>query len=360
MASQARLFRMPLRYLQGPGVLERVGAVACAHGTRVGVVTDEAVGALYGAGVDAAIRTAGGQVRTETLAGDVTVGAVSKIAQKLEPFGPETIVGLGGGKALDAAKGVAAERGLPFISAPTSASNDSPTSACYALYNEDHTLAGVRLLPENPVAVIVDTEIIAKAPPATLRSGIGDALAKKFEAEACAAGQGVTPFETRPLLTSRAIADLAYATLRADAAQALADNAAGRVSEALENVIEANLLMSGLGFENGGLSLAHALTRGLGQLEGVRSAPHGLQIAWCLLIHLRVAGYQDDFLADLAEFYGQIGLPRTLQELGGRAPDSATANALAHAAFTAPHVKNFPAGTTPARVAEAILAHERP
>jgi glycerol dehydrogenase len=54
--------------------------------------------------------------------------------------------------------------------------------------------------------------------------------------------------------------------------------------------------MSGLGFESGGLSIAHAMTRGLSKVPGSREAMHGQQVAYGLLLQLMLEGSGPAFL----------------------------------------------------------------
>ena len=101
-------------------------------------------------------------------------------------------------------------------------------------------------------------------------------------------GTGKTPFGTRPLHTAIVIADACYQTLRKHAADAL-EAVERREVEATtrsKSVVEAAILMSGLGFENGGLSVAHSLTRGLVKARGAKEAVHGDQVAYGLLVQL--------------------------------------------------------------------------
>ena len=98
--------------------------------------------------------------------------------------GAGVVIGLGGGKALDAGKAVSLRLGVPVVTVPTVASNDSPTSRAVAMYDDEHRMASVDQLPANPHAVVVDTALIAAAPAHFLRAGIGDAVAKTFEAAA--------------------------------------------------------------------------------------------------------------------------------------------------------------------------------
>ena len=349
-----RVFGAPMHYVQGRGAIEQIGRICVEHGRCVGLVSDLFVDRAYGDRVRASIEAAGGKCPSAVLQSDVTQSAIDALADGLQRHRPDIVVGLGGGKSLDAAKGVSVALGTSIITIPTSASNDSPTSVSYALYGENHVMVGVKQLPRNPVSVIVDTAIIAEAPVQFLRAGMGDAISKKFEAEACARGIGLIPFGTRPLLIGAGIADLAYRTIRRDGLAAIRDNQEKKVTPAFENVVEANILMSGLGFENGGLSLSHSLTRGLVLMPGTRDAAHGFQIAWALLVQLLVEGRSDECLADLLDFYRLVGLPINLAGLGFDNAASEPSAFLAGACFTAPHVNNFPENSTPKAVASAI------
>ena len=117
--------------------------------------------------------------------------------------------------------------------------------------------------------------VIAKAPARFLRSGIGDAIAKKFEIEGSWAGGGITKHRTRPLRSAVLIANDCYHLLRAHGAAAMRAVEAGTVTDDLEAVVEAAILLSCLAFENGGLWLAHSVVRGLGSVRGAKHALHG-------------------------------------------------------------------------------------
>lgn len=336
-----RIFGAPGRYLQGPGALDALGALAASYGPAPLVIGDAQVLGLLGSRLVTTLAEAGLTPAFGTLKSEITREAVAALAAQGQEKESSLVIGVGGGKSLDAAKGVAMLLDLPMFTVPTIASNDSPTSAAVAIYDDSHAMVAVDRMARNPDVVLVDTALIAAAPVAFLRAGIGDALAKKFEAEGCRAGSGVTPFETRPLWTASAIADACYRTLRAHAEAGLAACARNEATDDLEAVVEAAVLMSGLGFENGGLSLAHALTRGLMRARGTKDASHGDQVAWGLLVHLAAEGRSDEEIDDLLQFYRRIGLPTCLAELGMPEPGPNDIALIVEWTLTAPHLKNF-------------------
>jgi glycerol dehydrogenase len=334
-----RVFAGPLRYVQGPGALDQLSEVIATYGPGPAVVSDAYVHDMFGERIVAGLGAAGMSPQMRVLPGELTAAAADEIAASLAGLGVGVVVGCGGGKSLDAGKAVSARLGVPVVTVPTVASNDSATSRAVAMYDDAHRLVAVDQLTANPHAVLVDTALVATAPVRFLRAGVGDAVAKTFEAAGCWAGTGVTTLGTRPLRVGSAIADACYDVLRAHAAAGLAACEAGSVDDDLEALVEAVLLLSGLGFENGGLSLAHSLTRGLMQARGARTALHGEQVAWATLVQRRVEGAPD--VTDLRDFLRTLGLPTTLPELGMAAPTGAEVQQIAEVTMTAPHLANL-------------------
>jgi glycerol dehydrogenase len=352
------MFAGPLTYLQGPGALDALGTLLAPFGDRPLVVTDSYVRELLGDRVAGVLGRSGLSPLFRELTGEITAGAADDIASSARGAGIGVVVGIGGGKSLDAAKAVALRLGLPVVTVPSVASNDSPTSGAIAMYDDAHRLVTVDKLPTNPHAVLVDTELVAAAPVAFLRSGIGDAVAKKFEAAACLAGSGVTALGTRPLRIGSAIADVCYEVLREHGPAGLAACERNEVDDSLEALVEAVVLLSGLGFENGGLSLAHSLTRGLMQARGASRAMHGEHVAWATLVQLVAEQAPADQVADLRSYLLAVGLPTELAGLGMDAPATDEIRAIARITMTAPHLANVRIPMTEAVVVEAILAVE--
>nr|WP_064569822.1 glycerol dehydrogenase [Gordonia sp. LAM0048] len=340
VARAARRFAAPQQYLQGPGVLDDVGGVVAEIGGAPIVVIDVDISELFGARIEASLAAAELRAQVIPVTGPVTRGVIADTLTRVSAGQGDVVVGIGGGKAIDIAKGVAEAVGRPMVSVPTVASNDGPTASVFALYDEFGRLSELGRLPANPAAVVVDTEVIAKAPIRFLVSGIGDALAKKYEAHSCARGRGVTTQGTRPLIIGEVVADGCSRILLRDSEAAVRDALAHQVTPDLEAVVEAVILLSGIGYENGGLSIAHCMTRGLQVGRGSSAHLHGYHVAYGLLVHLALEDDPEVDRDEIRSFLRALGLPTSLADLDMGEPSNAEIEALAVAAASAPHVAN--------------------
>jgi len=91
------------------------------------------------------------------------------------PANTDAIIGVGGGKVLDTAKYIAFLKNLPFISIPTSTSNDGfSSSGCSLIINGRRTSVHAAM----PFGIIVDIDVIKNAPMKFIYSGLGDIVSK--------------------------------------------------------------------------------------------------------------------------------------------------------------------------------------
>ena len=227
----------------------------------------------------------------------------------------DVIVAMGGGKVIDTAKIVADTTGIPVIIVPTIASSDAPCSGCAVIYSRDGIFEGVYYLKMNPQAVLVDESVIAQAPTRFLVSGMGDALATWFEARSCKSSGSANECGGYATHTAMAIAHLCYKTLLKYGVQAKKDCDLFVTSEALSAVIEANILMSGLGFESCGLASAHSIHNGLTVLEETHSFYHGEKVAFGVLAGLHLTGAPLSEKEKVYDFCEAVGLPTTFDDL---------------------------------------------
>ena len=235
-------------------------------------------------------------------------------------------IGLGGGKAIDTAKCVA--QGEALIIVPTIAATDAPTSHSAVLYTPDGSFDDYAYFKQSPSVVLIDTTVIAKAPTRFLVSGMGDALSTYFEARAtansysnvnaglpCGAREGLC-LPAKGTNTALALAKLCYETLLSDGSKAKVSSDCNLVTPALENIIEANILLSGLGFESGGLAAAHAIHDGLTILEGTHKYFHGEKVAFGTLAQLVLENAPEEEINQVLDFCLEVGLPVCLSDIG--------------------------------------------
>lgn len=341
-----RILGAPRRYIQGPGALSGLPEIVAGLGRSPVIVADPVALDREGPPLP--------DVPVLRFGGEITHAEIERLADGARLASADVVVAMGGGKAIDAGKGVVKRLGCALVVVPTIASNDAPTSRLIVIYDENHAIVQVDMLASNPDAVVVDTAIIARAPRRLLAAGIGDCMSKTFEARACAAAGGKNFFGGSPPLAALALADACYATVRRDATAALAACDRGIPDEALENVVEAAVLLSGLGFESGGLSLAHSLTRGLTAHPKLAGALHGELVAYGTLVQVAHEALTPEERAGITAFAKACGLPCRLADLGLSDPTPSDYSIIAGPTLAAPHMKHLAKPATESSVISAM------
>ena len=352
-----RVMGFPGRYVQGPGALDLLGSLVVELGARRPVwISDDVVDTALGERLSTAFAGTGLMSVRLRFGGECTRPAIAALAAQAQQAHADMVIAVGGGKTIDTAKGVALALGLELAVVPTVASNDSPTSRLIVVYDEAHQLVGVDRLTRNPDLVLVDTSVIARAPVRFFRAGIGDALSKKFEAAQSLAAGGRNFFGGRPPGLVGVITERCHGVILEQGEAALADVGRQQATPAVEAVTEATVLLSGLGFESGGLSIAHAVLRGFSTIPAMARSLHGEQVAFGLLVQWVLEGRTPAALDELLGLYGRLGLPRHLGMLGHEGEPAAIAAPVAiHTWNTAPYVRHLDAPVDAGRIEAAIL-----
>jgi glycerol dehydrogenase len=359
-----RVLFSPHRYIQGKNVLDRLGEYLSTIASRRPAVMLTAGGMRrFGSRIETSIRATGFRPHFEVFGGECSREEVDRIVEAIrEPRETvDSVIAIGGGKCIDAGKCVAFRLSAPVVICPTIASTDAPCSATSVMYTPDGVGEDPEYFPTNPALVIVDTGIIAQSPIRHLVAGMGDALATFYEARTCFRNpSGRNMLGARPTIAAIAIAELCAKTVFESGLAAVESVRRGEINEALERIIEANTLLSGVGFESGGLAAAHALAAGMTVIPVLhREFLHGELVAFGLLAHLILEGEEKE-AERVARFFAEIGLPVTLEQLrlsGER--DSDILMEAMMAASKIPFAVNEPFVVTPEGLYSAFLAADK-
>lgn len=306
----------PRKYVQGRGVLRELGTYLKLLGRKPLVLWDEPVKKIVGDTVAASIQDAGLEMVPVDFQGEATAAERARVTGLARQTGADIAVGIGGGKILDVAKAVAVDAGIKMVTCPTIASNDSPTSAASVWYDEDHNFIGFDCWPFNPDIVMVDSQVIAGAPVRAFVAGMGDALSTWVEADAAFKGRAANIAGGQPTMAALAIARLCYETLMEHGVEAKRAVECQALTPAVEKVIEANVLLSGLGFESGGLATAHMIANLLSNVPECKHLMHGEKVGFGIVTQLCL---DDDLETDevyaVVDFEIAVGLPVTFADL---------------------------------------------
>lgn len=310
-----KAFASPSHYVQGNGILDHSNKHLENLGEKPILLCDDIVWSIIGKKLNQTLAT-DFTVTHVTFGGEASEKEIDRVVAIGQKNSNDFIIGLGGGKTLDTAKDIADKLQVPVAILPTVASTDAPCSALSVLYTPEGQFTNYAFYDKNPDIVLVDTKVVANAPVRNLIAGIGDAMATNIEAQDVARGYNKSMIGQSPTLASLAIAQTCEDNLFAHAHEALAAAKANVVTPALETVVEANTLLSGIGFESPGLAAAHAIYNGFTVLSGEsEKMMHGEKVSYGYLCELVLDNVPTEVLNEYIDFNQSLGLPTTLADL---------------------------------------------
>ncbi|NJK60480.1 MAG: iron-containing alcohol dehydrogenase family protein [Oscillatoriales cyanobacterium SM2_1_8] len=263
-----------------------------------------------------ALAAAGSEVHRGGAVTECTERMLQEGAAMVATHQPQILIGAGGGKALDAVKLLGDRQGLPVVTIPTTGATCAAWTALSNLYTDGGAFVGDVALTRCPDLVVVDYAAIATAPIRTLVAGIGDAIAKWYEASV-SSGHSTRSTVVAAVQGARVLRDI----LLQRSAEALAQPG----GEAWQEVVDATVglagTVGGLGGADCRTVAAHAIHNALTHLPQTKGTLHGEKVAFGILAQLRLEEFHGNRLAATARhqllgFYAGIGLPQTLEDLG--------------------------------------------
>lgn len=288
---------------------------------------------------------------------DCTYVRMEELAHCAKQCGAEMIFGMGGGKALDTAKGTAEKAGLPVFTFPTIAATCAATTALSVVYKEDGNFDSFFFFDKPARHSFINTEIIAEAPETYLRAGMGDTLGKYFECHFAARGDCLKHSSG----LGREISNMCYQPLLDYGETALKECREKKVGDALEQVVLANIVSTGLVsllvLDEYNCAIAHSVYYGLVLLpEFEEKNLHGDVVAYGVLVQLMVDG-EEKKAKDMKNFLEKLGIKTTLAEMGVRLVRENLRDVLKET-VTGPDMEHIPYEVTEDMIYEAFCKVE--
>ncbi|MBD2463258.1 iron-containing alcohol dehydrogenase family protein [Oscillatoria sp. FACHB-1407] len=309
----------PAQVMRGHQALAQAAEAIARLGQRPLVVGGDRTLALVKPFLQPVLESRSLQAAQASYGADCSEASLANLKDAITHHQADCIIGVGGGKALDAAKLLAYQAGLPIATVPTSGATCAAWTALSNVYSDQGAFLYDVALPHCPNLLVLDYDLVQTAPQRTLVAGIGDALAKWYEASV-SSGHSERTLIIGAVQQARVLRDIllqkSVAALRSPG------------SEVWRDVVDATVLMAGVIGGLGGAQCrtvaAHAVHNGLTHLLESHGTLHGEKVAYGILVQLRLEEMvQGNRLAatarqQLLKFYGEIGLPQTLDDLGLR------------------------------------------
>ena len=265
------------------------------------------------------------------------------------------VIGVGGGAVLDTVKAVARSLGVPFVGIPTIAATCAAWTPLSVWYNDAGQALQFEIFDDANFLVLVEPQIVLNAPAEYLLAGIGDTLAKWYEAVVLAPQPEKLPLTVRlginGALTIRDV-------LLEHSEEALADQQRGEPTQAFRDVVDAIIagggMVGGLGERFTRVAAAHAFHNGLTVAPGTHSVLHGTKVAFGILVQSALLG-QNAIIDQLIPLFRQLRLPVTLAELNVDIHDQAQLDSIiAHTLRPQESIHFLPVTLTPATLQAAL------
>ncbi|MEU2880598.1 iron-containing alcohol dehydrogenase family protein [Streptomyces sp. NPDC007070] len=301
-----RLTPSPVAVHIRPGALDDLSGVLADE--RISVSGRLAVAASGGSGLRLRERLAPALPgATWYEVGGGTLDDAIRLADELKSGRHDAVVGLGGGKSIDCVKFAAARLGLPVVAVATNLSHDGICSPVSGLDNDAGR--GSYGVPP-PIALLIDLDVIRKAPPRFVRSGIGDVLSNI---------SAVADWELSHRVNGEKLDGLGAAMAR-QAGEAVLRHPGGCGDDAFLTTLAEGLVLSGIamsivGHTRPASGACHEISHALDLLYPRRAASHGEQvgIGAAFAMHLRGEHEQSRLMAAGLRRHG---LPVAAEEIG--------------------------------------------
>ncbi len=313
----APLLIAPAQVLRGENILIQSGAAIAALGKRPLIVGGNHTLEIIQPYLQPIIQEYKLETAQASYLPDCTESSLTKLRETVANHKADFIIGVGGGKALDTAKLLAHQCQISIVTIPTSGATCAAWTALSNIYSETSAFQYDVTLARCPDLLILDYSLIRTAPQRMLVAGIGDAIAKWYEASV-SSGKSTATLTIAAVQQARILRDI----LLQKSTAALENDRGDDWREVVDATVLLAGVIGGIGGANCRTVAAHAVHNGLTHIQSAHHALHGEKVAYGILVQLRLEEMlQGNQLAvsarkQLLEFYTDIGLPQTLEDLG--------------------------------------------
>lgn len=314
------------RYMQGTDILEKVGGELRRLGHRkICILHGHKAYAAAGKRLEAGLLLAGITWSARPYDGFCTASDVDAVAAWVALEQTDCLLGVGGGKVLDAAKAAAVLAKVPVFTAPTCAATCAAFAPLSVLYDENGRQQSIRYHEDSVDGVFVDLGVLAEAPPRYLAAGIADAFAKSCEYASMHDHLNYGDIDFGRFIGYK-LARESDAVLLRCARKAVADNQAKRTSSDLNDAVTCLIAIIGVvsGFAayaargNARFAIAHGFNEIIrGQyVPDTKRWLHGELVGVGILAQLHANGASQDDIDAIRTLFTDLNLPTSLQALG--------------------------------------------
>ncbi|WP_070967840.1 iron-containing alcohol dehydrogenase family protein [Vibrio sonorensis] len=338
MSNNCLSMSFPSTIYRGTGAVSKIGEIADVLGKRVFIIGGHKA-------LEASMPLMEEQlqnlevVETAWYGGECSKQNFQMLTEKIQSHNVDFIIVVGGGKALDTGKVVAIDLGIPFAAIPTIAATCAAVATTSVIYDDKGHYLDSWKLSKAPDYVIIDPQIIAKAPLKWLSAGLGDTLAKFYEYRVICGGKPDGSLNMAAFNNGQ----LCFNVISRYADEACKGVIQGKSTFALEQVMDAIFIYAGftsiMGIGNH-LAAAHGLYNGFTVNDKVRHFGHGLLVGYGNLCLLALENRQDSEIVEAIKLAKSCGVPTSLAEIADLS--DAELNEVVDASVNNPNIKSMP------------------
>lgn len=300
-----RIIQMPREVHIGPGVIHETGEICedLKINNKILVVTGPNT---YKIGAKFAIDSLQEKDYTVEVVkvNEATLESVLEVEQLIDDN--TTVIGVGGGKVIDVAKLSSSNKGVNFISMPTTASHDGIVSPLASIKDSN---ASISIKSQAPIAVIGDSEIIANSPYRLLAAGCADLISNFTAVKDWQLAHRLKNVNYSESASSLSIMSAKMITNHIDSIKPNLEASARLV---LKTLFSSSMAISIAGSSRPASGSEHKFSHALDQILK-KPALHGEQCGIGTILMMKVYGDDWKFIKDNLN---AIGAPTTAKQLG--------------------------------------------